>query len=78
MRQWRSLVGGDHVVAEDRAGDRFHATICRVPAEHRDGWGSHFTTSRGGFPKAWIRPQDDPQADPVPWPVDHLHWPGPG
>lgn len=72
MNAYWQLKVGDEVVARNAHGDYLRVRVCQVPRDWRDGSGSHATTSKGAFPKAWVR---RPGAAPVPWPVEDLHWP---
>lgn len=71
MKRWRQLAVGDHVVARDAFGRWRDAEVCPVPPEWRDGSFSHATTTRGDFPKAWLRFD----GEPIPWPVSDIEWP---
>ena len=73
MKGWRQIKVGDRLVSLDATGRLRHAVACAVPEDWRDDSGSHATTIRGDFPKAWISHDG---REPVPWPVrDGLFWP---
>lgn len=72
MKGWRGLQVGDRLIAVDAAGRPHHVVVEPVPREWRDESGSHGSTTRGWFPKAWVRFADGSVSS---WPVDGLVWP---
>lgn len=61
---------GSRVVARD-AGNQLHSgAIERVPADWRDQSGSESHTTKGAFPKVWVRFVETDAV--VPWPAEDV------
>lgn len=73
MKAWRQLKVGDHVHGTDGAGRVLCGRVAAVPVDWRDDSGSHASTTRGNFPKAWVHWTVNSR--PLPWPVRDLAWP---
>lgn len=67
MRDLRCLVVGQRVVARDAHNALRAGTLAPVPREWRDGTGSEIQTTKGEFPKVWVRFADSGHV--VPWPA---------
>ncbi len=73
----RTLTVGQHVAVRDAIGRIRRAVICEVPqawrARRGRAAGSIVWTTRGEFPKAWVRFIPPTTADrPIPWPVEDI------
>jgi hypothetical protein len=70
MEHYRQIKVGDRVAVRDAFGAWHRGQIAPVPKDWRDASGSHATTTRGDFPKAWVQRPD--HLEPVPFPVEDI------
>lgn len=62
-----SLRVGQPVLMRDVAGEMHRAIVAPVPRDWRDCARNDATTTRGNFPKAWVKFKSNGQA--IPWPL---------